>query len=458
MTALAEHRERNTDAEALRAIRTQIEENGVEYIYYQSVTITGRVVAKVVPAAHLERNLTRGVQMHRTVMADFQCDLAGELLGGGTEAAEFTALPDLDTFAVLPWDRSVARMMCTLYEPEHRPVVGGQPLATDTRGLLKRSLAAFTEDTGLELRTGCEPEMSWTGPGLEVTPRPGTSPAYAQEQLERARPIYKSVITYARALGLDMIEGDYEDPGQIELNWMYDGAASTADRLTTYRMICRQVAREHGVKASFMPKPTTGAMGNGCHHNFSLWRGEENVLAEPGRTEMHLTDLGRQALGGVLAHASSSMLVLGSTVNSYKRFWDAGQFAPSQVNWGMDNKTCTVRLSANGRLEFKLPDAAVNPYLSHTLLLASIKDGLDNEIDPGEPQEGSSYGSESGLFAPLPLTLGDAVRAFNEDKVVTSALPQELVDIYTAVKADEWARFCGHVTDWEFDMYADVLA
>jgi glutamine synthetase len=457
MTALAAHRDRNADPEALRRIKDQIAEHGVEYIYYQAVTISGRLVAKVVPAAHLERNLTRGVQMHRTVMADFQCDLAGNLLGGGTEAAEFTALPDVDTFTVLPWDRSVARMLCSLYEPEHRPVVGGQPLAMDTRGLLRRALAEFTEDTGLELRTGCEPEMTWTGPGLEVTPRPGTSPAYAQEQLERARPIYQSVIGYARAMGLDMIEGDYEDPGQVELNWMYDGAASTADRLTTYRMICRQVAREHGVKASFMPKPTTGAMGNGCHHNFSLWRGEENVLAEPGRTELHLTDLGRKALGGVLTHASSAMLVFGSTVNSYKRFWDAGQFAPSQVNWGLDNKTCTVRLSANGRLELKLPDAAVNPYLSHSLLLAAIRDGIDNDIDAGEPHEGSSYGAASGVFTPLPLTLGEAVSLFKEDKVLTSALPQELVDTYTAVKADEWARFCGHVTDWEFDMYAEVL-
>ena len=108
------------------------------------------------------------------------------------------------------------------------------------------------------------------------------------------------MITYAQALGLDMIEGDYEDEGQIELNWMYDHADLTADRLVTYRQICKQVARELGIQASFMPKPYTGMMGNGCHHNFSLWRDGVNILDEEGDRELHLTDEGKHALGGVL--------------------------------------------------------------------------------------------------------------------------------------------------------------
>jgi glutamine synthetase len=458
MTALDEHRQRNADESVLGGLERQIDENQVEFVYYQSVTLTGRVVAKVVPARHLRRNAERGVNMHRTAMTDLQADRSGELLGGGAQAAEFTALPDLDTFAVLPWDRSVARVLCTLYEPDHLPAVGGQPLATDSRGHLKRAHDSFRAESGLELKTGCEPEMTWSGPGTEIFRRPDASPAYAQENLERMRPIYQQLIRYAQALGLDMIEGDYEDPGQLELNWMFDRAERTADRLTTYRMICRQVAREFGVTASFMPKPVTGAMGNGCHHNFSLWRGAENVLAEPGRTELHLSSIGRYALAGVLTHTPGAMAVMGSTVNSYKRFWDAGQFAPSIVNWGMDNKTCTVRLSAVGRLEFKLPDAAVNPYLSHALLLAAIADGLANQLDPGEPQTGSSYDAEEGRFPPLPLTLGEALTAFREDKVLRAALPAELVDTYLALKSDEWARFCGAVTDWERDLYTDVLS
>ncbi len=305
--------------------------------------------------------------------------------------------------------------------------------------------------------------MTWTGPGLDARFRPGSSPAYHVDHLERYRPVYQKVISYAQALGLDMIEGDYEDPGQLELNWLFDRANLTADRLVTYRQVCRQVGRELGVTPSFMPKPAAGMMGNGCHHNVSLWtvpaedgaRGV-NILEEPGRTELHLSEAGRHALGGILSHAAGGMLVFGSTVNSYKRYWDAGQFAPSQINWGMDNKTCTVRLSAVGRLEFKLPDAMVNPYLSHAVLLRSIEDGLAARTDPGEPQAGSSYGGAS-KFPPLPLTLGEALSAFDGDPVVRSALGDELADLLVAYKADEWARFCGTVTDWEHQMYAEAL-
>lgn len=458
MTDLCAHRNRNTTQDALEPLQEQIREDGVEFIYYQAITITGRIVSKVVPARHLARNAEKGINLHRTAMTDLQFSLGGELFGGGAQANEFTALPDLDTFAVLPWDRSVARVLCTLYEPEHIPAVGGAPLAMDSRGLLHRSHEAFRAETGLELRTGCEPEMSWTGPGLEVASKPGASPAYAVENLERMRPIYQQLIRYSQALGLDMIEGDYEDPGQLELNWMFDRAEWTADRLTTYRMICRQVAREFGVTASFMPKPVTGAMGNGCHHNLSLWQGGHNVLADPERTELHLTDTGKHALGGILSHAAGAMAVMGSTVNSYKRYWDTGQFAPNMINWGMDNRTCTVRLSANGRLEFKLPDAAVNPYLSHTLLLTAISEGLREGIDPGGPQSGTSYDAVADHFAPLPLTLGEAITAFHEDKVLRSALPADLAEAYLGLKSDEWARFCGTVTEWERAQYAEVLA
>jgi glutamine synthetase len=455
-SALDQHREENASGDLLRAALATVKEQGVEYIYYQAVTITGRVVGKVMPASHLERVAGKGIQQHRTAATNLQSTREGVLLGGGVNAAEYTALPDLDTFAVLPWDTSVARVFCRLYEPDHLAEGAGAPYSCDSRGLLLRSHAAFTERTGLELRTGTEPEMTWRGPGLEATFRPESSPAYHIEHLERGRPIYQKVITYAKALGLDMVEGDYEDEGQFELNWMFDNANLTSDRLVTYRQICKQVARELGIEASFMPKPATGMMGNGCHHNFSLWRGDENVLATPGRHDLHLTEEGQHMLGGVLAHSAGAMLVYGSTVNSYKRYWDAGQFAPSRINWGLDNKTCTVRLSANGRLELKLPDAATNPYLSHTILLAAIEDGMTKGISPGEPTAGSSYDSDlPELFGKLPLTLGEAISAFEADDVIRGAFGPELSQLLIDFKRDEWARFCGYVTDWEKDIYWD---
>lgn len=454
ITPLDQHREANASSELLPQILSTISGRGVEFVYLQAVTITGRVVGKVVPARHFARLAVKGIQQHRTAVANLQATREGVLLGGGVHAAEYTALPDLDTFAVLPWDTTVARVFCRLYEPDHLVEGAGEVFASDSRGQLKRMHADFTARTGLELRTGTEPEMTWRGPGLHATFRPGSSPAYHIEHLEKGRAIYQKVIRYGQALGLDMVEGDYEDEGQFELNWMFDHADLTADRLTTYRQICKQVARELGIEASFMPKPATGMMGNGCHHNFSLWRDGVNILETPGVKELHLSDEGKAALGGVLRHTPAAMLIMGSTVNSYKRYWDSGQFAPSQINWGMDNKTCTVRLSANGRLEYKLPDAAVNPYLSHAVLLAAIDDGLTNEIDPGAPTAGSSYeGDQNDRFAPLPLNLGEAIAAFRGDEVLRKALGPELSDLLVDYRSDEWARFCGYVTDWEKDTY-----
>lgn len=456
MTALDLHRELNTSSSASAELAARIRDSGVEFLYYQVVTLSGRVLAKVVPAKHLLRNLEKGVQFHRTCLSDLQSTRGGVLLGGGAQAAEFTAIPDIDSFRVLPWDRSIGSFFCRLYEPDHRPEVAGRPLATDARGNLIRAHDAFTRETGLRLKSGCEPEMSWLGQSLEVQVRSGASPAYHLGNLELMRPIFKKVMEYSNAMGLDMIEGDYEDPGQLELNWMFDSCELTADRLITYRLICRQVAREHGVIASFMAKPSTGCMGNGCHHNVSLWRGDENVLAEAGRRELHLTEIGRHALGGMLQHAPGSMMVMASTVNSYKRFWDTGLFAPTRINWGMDNKTCTVRLSANGRLEYKLPDASVNPYLSHALLLAAMRDGLQKKSDPGASVDKDSYADVSEIGV-LPLTLGDAVAAFRNDEVMRTALPQEMSDLYLELKADEWARACGAVTDWDRSMYLEYL-
>ncbi len=455
-SALDQHRQLNASSPHLTEALEVIRDRSVTHVYFQAVTITGRVIGKVVPANHFERVAVKGVQQHRTASSNLQATREGVLLGGGANATEYTAIPDLDTFAVLPWDSAFARVFCRLYEPDHLPEGAGAAYECDSRHVLARTHREFTERTGLEMRTGCEPEMTWKGDGLEGRFRPESSPAYHIEHLERNRPIVTKVIEYGQALGLDMIEGDYEDEFQIELNFMYDHANRTADRLITYRQICKQVARELGIEASFMPKPASGMMGNGCHHNFSLWRDGTNILVDPGVTELHLSQGGKYALGGLLTHSAGAMLINGSTVNSYKRFWDVGQFAPSKINWGLDNKTCTVRLSANGRLEYKLPDSAVNPYLSHAVMIAACEDGLKNSLDPGEPTGASSYDTADDVrFDPLPMTLGEAIVAFQQDTVITTALGERLSTLLVDYHADEWARYCGAVTDWERTMYWD---
>ena len=447
--ALTAHREAN--AKAADELAARIKQANVEFIYYQFVSINGRVLAKVVPAAHLKRSLDKGVQFHGSAIADVAADRHGELFGGGIAAEEFAVMPDADSFQVLPWEPSVGRFLCSLYRRDDSHRDPGIPLSTDVRGAMRRAIDGLEQRTGYELRSGTEPEVTWKGEGYDPVARPGVSTAYHAGTLEMTREIYQRAIRYARAMGIDMIEGDYEDAGQIELNFMYDRADRTADRLLTYRQICVQVARELGIEVTFMPKPEVGIMGNGCHHNLSLWKDGQNAFAEPGRRELHITDTAKHALGGLLAHAAESMAVYGSTVNSYKRYWDAGQFAPSRVDWGLDDRSRSVRISASGRLELKLPDSIVNPYLSHALIAAAMEDGLANAIDPGTAPEPGVTGPEK--FDSLPLTLGDAVEKFANSAFVRSTLGDDLTDLYTEFKRDEWARFCGAVTDWEDMMY-----
>ena len=447
--ALTTHRDVN--AKAADDLAARIKQANVEFIYYQFVSINGRVLAKVVPAAHLKRSLDKGVQFHGSAIADVAADRHGELFGGGIAAEEFAVMPDADSFQVLPWEPSVGRFLCSLYRRDDSHRDPGIPLSTDVRGAMRRAIDGLEQRTGYELRSGTEPEVTWKGEGYDPVARPGVSTAYHAGTLEMTREIYQRAIRYARAMGIDMIEGDYEDAGQIELNFMYDRADRTADRLLTYRQICVQVARELGIEVTFMPKPEVGIMGNGCHHNLSLWKDGQNAFAEPGRRELHITDTAKHALGGLLAHAAESMAVYGSTVNSYKRYWDAGQFAPSRVDWGLDDRSRSVRISASGRLELTLPDSIVNPYLSHALIAAAMEDGLANAIDPGTAPEPGVTGPEK--FDSLPLTLGDAVEKFANSAFVRSTLGDDLTDLYTEFKRDEWARFCGAVTDWEDRMY-----
>lgn len=451
--AFARHQELNTRPETVEQLRELIASLGVKYIYFMIPTVGARTVAKVVPAEHIERMLRKGIAFHRTALTDLMSSREGQLIGGGVDASEFWALPDPETFQVLPWDPEVARIFCIAYEPPHLgPEIGGKIQPLDTRALLKIAHEGFTERTGLTLRSGLEPEMTWIGPGLEVKAKDDQSPAYQVENLELMRPVYKRVISYAQALGFDMIQGDYEDDGQIELNWNYDDSLLTAQRMTTYRQICKQVAREQGIEASFMPKPYNGKMGNGCHHNLSLWRGTDNVI-EDGRVELHTTPIARQAIGGMLLHAPGSMLVMGSTVNSYKRFWDIGQFAPAKANWGLDTRGVAIRISSNGRMEYRIPDASVNPYLSHLYLLAAIEHGLDDASDPGSPS------APTGRFEniALPRTLGEAIDAFEADAYLMDAIPEELTLRYLELKRDEWARYCSQITEWEFSQYWEAI-
>ena len=273
--------------EEIERVRAKIDELGIDFIYYQYISITGRVMGKAAPSPHWETMAARGVQTWYGGLTNVLPDRAGNLLGFPPNAHELVAIPDPDTFCRLPWNKRAARVFCTVFHGREEDENPGGFMEEDCRGNLRRVHDAFMADhDGLHMRHGCEPEMAWLNKGPDGMPDGGpTKPlAYHIDQFEELSRVYMKVIDYGQAMGLDMIQGDHEDaPGQLELNFVFDDALRTCDRLTTYRQICAQVAREEGLIACFMAKPFMGVSANGCHHNMSLWRGGEDEDGPPRR-------------------------------------------------------------------------------------------------------------------------------------------------------------------------------
>ena len=475
--------------EKIKQVRAKIDELGVEYLYLQFVSVTGKIMGKGIPADHWEQVAQKGFQLVYGATVNLFTDRAGNYMGYGPEAAELVGIPEPETFMQLPWAKEIGRFYCTLFRNREEKENPGGYLTSDGRGNLRRMHEDFTAKHGTQLRIGTEPEMMWLKYNEQGVPEDGYSKPYCYhiDQFESLRPVTLQVIRYARAMGLDMIQGDHEDaPGQLELNWMYDDVLRNADRLTTYRQICAQVAREFGIFACFMTKPFMGVSASGCHHNMSLWRGGEDQMVRCGQDMDNLPGMadnymyvkggentfmpddddpqmpgaeGLKAIGGVVHNLQALTAIGCSTVNSYRRLWDTGFWAPVFADWGFQNRTTGLRVSAPGRFEYRSVDSMVNPYIMGSTLLAAMDDGLVNSLDPGAPEERNIYDAikDGKDVKKLPMSLGEALTHLENSEVVRRGMPGEMYRLYHEYKHDEWARFMSTVTDWDKETYMECL-
>ena len=474
-------------AQMVKDVRAQIDAMGIEYLYLQFVSVTGRICGKGIPADHWESIAAKGFQLVYGATVNLFTNRHGEYMGYGPEAAELVGIPEPETFCQLPWDKRVARVWCTLFRNREEREDAGAFLTSDGRGNLARLHAEFEKKHGMHLRSGTEPEMMWLKKDENGQPNGGFSNPYCYhiDQFESLRPVYMKVIEYSRAMGLDIIQGDHEDaPGQLELNFSFDVCTRTADRLTTYRQICAQVAREFNLIACFMTKPFMGVSASGCHHNISLWTGGEDKTKALGQKERAAMEevfvyrsggenkfmpegddprmpgvVGQHSIGGIVKHLDALTAIGCSTVNSYRRLWDTGFWAPVFKDWGFQNRTTGLRISAPGRFEFRSVDSMVNPYLMASTILAAIDDGLTNQIPCGEPEERNIYAAmEQGKqVAKLPMTLGAALEALAADEVIKGGMPGEMFRLFHEYKTDEWERFNHTVSNWDQETYMDCL-
>jgi hypothetical protein len=223
MTDLEAHVNAPGRDDLVKQVREKINELGITYIYYQFISVTGRIVGKGIPADHWERIAERGFQLVYGSTANLFLDRHGHYIGYGPEASELVGIPDPETFCQLPWDKRVARVYCTCFRNREEQENPGGHLTSDCRGNLRIIHDAFKKKyNGMHLRHGTEPEMMWLRRGDDGKPAGGvTKPnCYHIDQFEELRPSFMKVIEYGQAMGLDMIQGDHEDaPGQLELNF-----------------------------------------------------------------------------------------------------------------------------------------------------------------------------------------------------------------------------------------------
>jgi glutamine synthetase len=425
-------------------------DRGIRYFMISFTDLFGMQRAKLVPAA---------------AIAEMQRDGAG-FAGFATWLDMTPAHPDMfampDSAAViqLPWKKEVAWVAADC-------VMDDQHVTQAPRVVLKNVMKRAA-DKGLYMRTGVECEyflINADGTGISDGRDIASKPCYDQQALMRRYDVISEICDYMLELGWGAYQNDHEDAnGQFEMNWNFDDALITADRHSFFKFMVKSIAENHGLRATFMPKPFPTLTGNGCHIHLSVWdkAGTQNMFLDK-TDEMGLSAQGYKFLGGIMKHAEGMAAITNPTVNSYKRInaprtLSGATWSPNSVTWTGNNRTHMVRVPGKGRFELRLPDGATNPYLLQAVVLAAGLDGIETNAHPGPRYDIDMYQlGHTVKDAPrLPLNLLDAIRSFDQDVGLKSALGDDFSSSYIKLKQGEWNSYASHLTNWEREHTLDV--
>jgi glutamine synthetase len=434
--------------------------SGVQFVAGAWIDVTGRSRSKLVPVAHLP-NLLAGSERY----TPRGMDRMGRMR---PDEDECVAVPDLDTLQVAPWDPRYAWMAADL-------VQGSGPYDLCPRSVLKRQLAlareaGFRFDLGVEMELyAFRPESLDRSDGyLEPIARSGSlppTPTYDLEAAMDADAFLGAMVRHLDVAGYQVFSFDAEGgDGQYEFDFAHDEALRTADRVSFLRLMAKQVAKQAGLIATFMPKPYTAAWGSGAHFNMSLNDRETGANLFRDLDDRRGKGWSKVAYGfaaGLLRHAAALAAVATATVNSYKRLTPrladgSVSWAPIWATYGDNNRSCMVRLPANRpAIENRSVDTAANVYLAAALMLAAGMEGIREGWDPGDPVEDPACDPVVGPpgATRLPRTLDEAVDAFVADPLVHETLPAAFVSTYVEAKRAEWDEYHRAVGQWERERY-----
>jgi len=303
------------------------------------------------------------------------------------------------------------------------------------------------------------------GDGLE--PLPDDPSSYFERARGRSRQVELEIVASLESMGIRIESSHHEvASGPFELDLPMLPALVSADTVTTLKPAVKELARERGMQATFMPKPRADAAGSGMHtHQVLVDRAGRSVFDDPD-ADYGLSDVARSFAAGQLEHAPGLTALVAPLVNSYKRLVP-GYEAPVAGSWGRHSRSALIRVPAQvrqenppaeifeTRLELRLPDPSCNPYLAFTAMLAAGLDGIDRGCELGPPLEELEHGFGGGhsVTRPLPASLGEALAALEDDDVIMAALGSELLELFRSAKVLEWEAYRRQVTPWEVAAY-----
>jgi len=435
----------------------KVNEDSVKFISLQFTDVTGAVKSVDIPVARLEPALEDGVWFDGSSVEGF----------ARIQESDMLLILDPQTYAVLPWtapELRRARIFCDIYRPDGSPFLG------DPRGVLKRVLARI-EQRGWTYNVGPEPEFflfKRNGPQT-IHPVPHDVGGYfdfsANDEAVRVR---TELMDALAGMGLEVEMGHHEVAlGQHEIDFRFANALQTADNVLTLKYTVKAIAAQHGLVASFMPKPIFGINGSGMHCHQSLFDAAGDNLFFDARDQYNLSPLAYGFIAGQLRHARALAAVVAPTVNSYKRLVP-GYEAPVYVGWAQINRSALVRIprytkgrDKSMRAELRFPDPSSNPYLAFAVMLAAALDGIDNRLPCPEPLNNVNVyhltAEERAAMnvAELPGSLAEALRELDDDQVLKDMLGPVALEAFQRAKWAEIEESRMKVTDWEVERYLE---
>jgi glutamine synthetase len=380
------------------------------------------------------------------------------------DESDMVALPDPETFQLLPWrpteHHAVARMFCDVLRP------GGAPFEGDPRYVLKRNLERAAAK-GYTYYVGPELEYFYfkDSKGTEFLDAGGY---FDLIPLDVATDMRRDTVLTLEQMGISVEYSHHEvAPSQHEIDMRYTDALTMADSVMTYRLVVKQIALAHGVYATFMPKPVFGINGSGMHVHQSLFKGSQNAFFD-ANDSYHLSQVAKSYVAGLLKHGPEITAVTNQWVNSYKRLVP-GYEAPVYLSWARRNRSDLIRVpeyqpgkEKSTRIEFRSPDPACNPYLAFSVMLAAGLEGIERGYEPPEPVEENVYEMTAGErlergISTLPGSLWEAIQLTKESDIVRKALGDHAFDAFIENKTREWDKYRAHVTDFEINEYLPIL-